>query len=133
MLFKHYYNIYINKMSFDPPEGESYWKRHFDDKNRIRLEEQLKKYGKPNNVIYTNSFVTKLPEKERIIRTSLTPNERMVIGVKKELISYKKMLQGEKQLNDVLRSELIRQENENRYYKTQITIIRKQLDKLSSK
>jgi hypothetical protein len=117
-------------MSFDPPEGESYWKRHFDDLNRIRLEDQLKKFGKPNNIIYTNSFVNKLPEKQRLIRTSVTPNERMVIGIKKELIAYKKMLQEEKQLNDVLRSELIRHEDANRYYKTQITIIRKQLNKL---
>jgi hypothetical protein len=104
-------------MSFDKQIGRDYWKRYFDDINRNKLEEKFKIYKKKNNTL---------------TRTSLNTNERIIGGVKKELISYKKMLHDEQQQNDKLRAELFSISQKNINYKTQLNNIQKQLDKYKS-
>lgn len=102
-------------MSFDKNIGRDYWKRYFDDMKRNKLEEKYNIYNKTNNKMLT--------------RTSLTPNERMVGGIKKELTSYKKMFHDEQEYNDVLRKELFTISQENVHYKTVLNNVIKQLEK----
>ena len=65
---------------------------------------------------------------DRLIRTSLTPNERMIQGLKNELNSYKKMLTEEQNINLQLRSEIYNLSNENIKYKTQLQNINRIMD-----
>ena len=89
--------------------GKDYWKRYFDDLNRNKIEEQHKK--------------TRM-----LKRTSQTPHEIMTTGIKKELLSYKKMLYEEQQKRDSLRGELHHISQENIHYKTQLNKIHQLLE-----
>jgi len=102
-------------MSSDNQIGIEYWKRHFNDIRQRKLEEKINLY-KENN-------------KKPLLRTSLTPQERIVIGIKKELLTYKKMLHNEQQKNIKLHGELFSISQKNLNYKNQINNIQKQLDK----
>ena len=47
----------------------------------------------------TRKKIEKTDTKKKLFRTSLTPNERMIQGLKNELNSYKKMFIEEQNLN----------------------------------
>ena len=94
-----------------------YRKRYFFDVNQEKLEKNIKK---------TNT-------KKKLISTNLTPNERMIQGLKNELNSYKKMFIEEQNFNLQLRSEIYNLSNENLKYKTQLQNINRIMDNSLSK
>ena len=98
----------------DPPFNYAYRKRHFFDVNQEKLEKSINKPNIKNNML---------------VRTSLTPNERMLQGIKKELLSYKKMLLEEEKVSLQLRSKIHHLSNENRILKTQLLNIQHIMDK----
>ena len=100
-------------MSSDNHIGKEYWKRHFHDINQRKIEENFKSYKKKN--------------KKPLLRTSLTHQERTIIGIKNELITYKNMLHNEQQKNNKLHGELFSISRKNLNYKTQINNIQKQI------
>tara|TARA_B100001027_G_scaffold172551_2_gene123926 strand:+ start:87 stop:407 length:321 start_codon:yes stop_codon:yes gene_type:complete len=102
-------------MSLDSYHRIDYWKRYFDDERRTKLENKMKQ------------LKNKKSEKDILIRKSLTSDERMIISLKKELYTYKKLLQEQEQINNNLLSELSDKRSENNYYRLQLNIIRKQL------
>jgi hypothetical protein len=102
-------------MSSDNHIGKEYWKRYFHDIKQRKIEENFKSY--------------KEKHKTPLLRTSLTPQERNIIGIKKELLTYKNMLHNEQQKNNKLHGELFSISRENINYKTQLNNIQKQLDK----
>lgn len=95
-----------------------YRKRYFFDLHQKKLEKKIEKTD---------------TKKKKLIRTSLTPNERMIQGLKNELNSYKKMFIEEQNLNLQLRSEIYNLSNENLKYKTQLQNINRIMDNSLSK
>ena len=98
----------------DPPFNYAYRKRHFFDVNQEKLEKSINKPDIKNNML---------------VRTSLTPNERILQGIKKELLSYKKMLLEEQNINAQLRSEIHHLSNKNNIFKTQLLEVQRVMDK----
>ncbi len=96
-------------MSKNNDLGKDYWKRYFDDLNRKKIEEKIKKTC-------------------TLKRTSKTPHEIMTAGIKNELLSYKKMLYEEQQKSDNLRGELYQISQENIHYKSQLHKIHQLLE-----
>ena len=115
-------------MPVEPSDRLAYWKRHFDDQKRLRVEKLLteKKYNV--NPLYATHFRNKVPEENRLTRKSITPSERMIIGLKKELNTYKKLLHKQQDSYDILLSKLSDKEYENSYYKTKIDDIQKKIN-----
>tara|TARA_B100000073_G_C23342980_1_gene415652 strand:+ start:187 stop:507 length:321 start_codon:yes stop_codon:yes gene_type:complete len=97
----------------DPPFNYDYRKRHFFDVKQEKIEKNIKKTD---------------TKKKMLVRTSLTPNERMLQGIKKDLNSYKKMLQEEQMINKKLHSEIHHLSSENRKYKLQLLNILRAMD-----
>ena len=52
----------------------------------------------------------------------------MIISLKKEIRTYKTLLQEQQNINDSLLTELTNKQSENNYYRLQLNIIRKQLN-----
>ena len=98
----------------DPPFNSDYRKRHFFDVNQKKLGKNITTPDIKNNML---------------VRTSLTPNERILQGIKKELLSYKKMLLEEQKVSLQLRSKIHHLSNENRNLKTQLSNIQHIMDK----
>ena len=89
-------------MSVEPSDRLAYWKRHFDDQKRIKLEKQLTEKKYIENPLYATHFRSKVPEENRLVRKSITPSERMIIGLKKELNTYKNLLRNQQDNYDSL-------------------------------
>lgn len=103
-------------MTIDSSYRIAYWKRYFDDERRRKVEKKVKQ------------LKHKKSEKDILIRKSLTSNERMIISLKKEIRTYKTLLQEQQNINDSLLTELSNKQSENNYYRLQLNIIRKQLN-----
>jgi hypothetical protein len=115
-------------MSVDPSDRLAYWKRHFDDQNRLKLEKQLTDKNYNDNPLYETHFRNKVPEENRLTRKSITPSERMIIGLKNELNTYKNLLHKQQDSYDNLLAKLNDKEYENKYYKIKIDTIQKQIN-----
>ena len=115
-------------MSVEPSDRLAYWKRHFDDQKRIKLEKQLTEKKYIENPLYATHFRSKVPEENRLVRKSITPSERMIIGLKKELNTYKNLLRNQQDNYDSLLTKLNDKEYENKYYKIKIDTIQKQIN-----
>ena len=101
----------------DPPFNYAYRKRHFFDVNQEKIEKKFEKTNTKNKML---------------VRTNLTPNERILQGIKKDLNSYKKMLLEEQTVSSKLRSEIHRLSSENRKFKLQLLNIQRVIDEPSS-
>ncbi len=117
-------------MSVEPSDRLAYWKRHFDDQKRVKLEKQLtdKKYN--DNPLYATHFRNKVPEENRLTRKSITPSERMIIGLKKEINTYKNLLRRQQDSYDILLTKLSDKEYENSYYKIKIDAIQRKINEI---
>lgn len=117
-------------MSVEPSDRLAYWKRHFDDQKRLRLEKQLTEKNDTENPLYATHFRNKVPEEKRLTRKSLTPSERIIIGLKKELNTYKNLLRRQQESYDSLLTKLSDKEYENSYYKIKIDAIQKKINEI---
>ena len=90
-----------------------YRKRHFFDENQRKIENKM-------NVNKSKPYT--------LSRKSLTIEERLIIGFQNELMTYKKMLEVEKQKNISLYNQLCRISNENIMFKTKLNNLKKQLE-----
>ena len=117
-------------MSVEPSDRLAYWKRHFDDQKRLREEKLLTEKKCNDNPLYATHFRNKVPEENRLTRKSITPSERMIIGLKKELNTYKNLLHKQQDSYDILLTKLSDKEYENSYYKTKIDTIQKQINEI---
>ena len=90
-----------------------YRKRYFFDENQRKIE---------------NKMDVNKSKPDTFSRKSLTIEERLIIGIRNELLSYKKMLEVEKQKNISLYNQLCRISNENIMFKNKLNNIKKQLE-----
>ena len=96
-------------MSFEL--NQDYWKKWFDDERRIKLEKT--KY-------HHNRYATRVEYEEptKKEKTYTVINKSMMCSLKKEVVTYKKLLMSESIKNDILRSQLFDVKNENLKHRT---------------
>ena len=87
-------------MIIDRKTERLYWKKHFDDERRLRVEQKQK--TKKQNIL---------------IRKSKHPQESMLNSLQNEINSYKKMLSQEQENRDSIIAELhYEKERSNKQY-----------------